>query len=369
MPFRRLRALVPAGLAVGGIVIASVVLLVSYQRQGQETQSVAQESVSPRTMYPLAVQDHQRQVVTVLPDWGPVLRVLAPEWSGTVTATGAGPGDVVSSGDNVVEIDGMWRMAASTERPFFRAVGSGDSGWDVGQLHRLLVDLGYLDVEYGDSNKADSATVRAVRLFASDQGFLGSVASFDPSWVLWLGAPRMTVAKLNFSVGGRAPAPGNVVVESEPELRSLSLHLPDGGPPMMQGHRSLNVDGTLLRLADGEINDRDLIALGESGVIGSQDGASVVGPGSGAAEFSGWLELDDPVHGYQVPASAVRSGADQRTCVWVTVTGDSPAPNFAAVAVDVTAGGASSVIVVGDLADRSMVLVNPSEALENAGCP
>jgi len=137
----------------------------------------------------------------------------------------------------------------------------------------------------------------------------------------------------------------------------------------MQGHRSLNVDGSLLRLADGEISDRDLIAFGESGVLGSRDGASVVGSGPGAADVSGWLELDDPVHGYQVPASAVRSGADQRTCVWVTVTGDSPAPNFAAVAVDVTAGGASSVIVVGDLADRSMVLVNASEALENAGCP
>jgi len=367
MLVRRLQTLVPAGVAVGGIAVASVVLLASYRYQGQEARSVAQGSVSPRTVYPLVVQDRQRQAVTVLPVWGPVLRVLAPEWSGTVTATGVGPGEVVLSGDNVVEIDGMWRMAVSTERPFFRALGPGDSGWDVRQLHRLLVELGYLDVKYSDSDKAGSATARAVRIFASAQGLLGTVTSFDPSWVLWLAVPQMTVANVDLNVGGRAPAPGDVVLESEPELRSLLLQLPDGGPPTMQGHRSLDVDGSRLRLVDGEINARDLVLFGGSGALGSRDGVSVVGPGSGAAAVSGWLELDDPVRGFQVPASAVRSGADQRTCVWVT--GDSPAPNFAAIAVDVATGGASSVVVAGDLTDRSMVLVNASEALENAGCP
>jgi len=369
MLVRRLRTLVPAGLAVGGIAVASVVLLASYRYQGQEARSVARGFVSPRTVYPLVVQDRQRQVVTVLPVWGPVLRVLAPQWSGTVTATGAVPGEVVSSGDNVVEIDGMWRMAVSTERPFFRALGSGDSGWDVRQLHRLLVELGYLDVEYDDSDKAGSATDRAVRLFASAQGFLGTATSFDPSWVLWLGDPQMTVANVDFSVGGRAPAPGEVVLESEPELRSLLLQLADGGPPTTKGRRSLDVDGSLLRLVDGEINAQALVVLGQSGVLGSRDGATIVGPGSDAPVVSGWLDLDDPVRGFQVPASAVRSGADQRTCVWVMVTGDSPALNFTALAVHVATGGASSVVVIGDLTDRSMVLVNASEALENAGCP
>lgn len=83
--------------------------------------------------------------------------LLAPAWTGLVEEVNVHVGDPIRSGDPVVVVDGIARIAVRTDRPFARRLTPGDRGVDVDQLNRWLTSIGH---EAGDDDRFGSATRR-----------------------------------------------------------------------------------------------------------------------------------------------------------------------------------------------------------------
>ncbi|MFZ4842081.1 hypothetical protein [Mycetocola saprophilus] len=291
---------------------------------------------------------------------GPVLR--APAWSGLITAvrpqvTSIGPGDVV------VTIDGIDRLAARTPGPFWRAIGpETTAGSDIGWLNTLLGDLG---LARGTGNTFSASTARGITQLAKKIGAEGE--TFDPSWVVHLAEPRITVGAPAFSVGQPAPAAGEALFAPRPRITAALLTGeglapiapgPQGGEktelPVLDQERIIRMPvpaDAVLKLGTTElpltetrdaITPEGLIALTETATAGEPMVRTMV---SQTVQTSGW----------RIPAAAVfQVGAN--SCV-LTKTGP--------VAVQVGAGEGGSVVVTGELHATDRVLLSvPAERRE-----
>ncbi len=143
--------------------------------------------------------------------------LVAPAWSGVVTAVTLNPGDVLGQGDQVLEVDGHPVRAAATAKPFYRVITLGDTGQDVTALRALLSAVG---VDVAASGAADQALRTAVASWLGAQS--GGVV-FDPARVIWLPTPGLVVDTVAATVGAPAPAAGAPVVIFAPVVRSATI--------------------------------------------------------------------------------------------------------------------------------------------------
>ena len=88
--------------------------------------------------------------------------------TGIVTSVDVRPGDRVAPGQALYDVDERPVVAASGQVPAYRDMAARTRGEDVAQLQRLLVGLGYLDVE--PDGEFSSATSTAVRAWQRDLG-------------------------------------------------------------------------------------------------------------------------------------------------------------------------------------------------------
>jgi peptidoglycan hydrolase-like protein with peptidoglycan-binding domain len=96
-----------------------------------------------------------------------------------VTRTGARPGAVLKSGDVIATIAERPTLLLHSDVPFFRTLGAGVEGRDVGALQRALNALGY-GIAEDARNEYGPGTARAVFFLYRDRGYQPVAATGRP---------------------------------------------------------------------------------------------------------------------------------------------------------------------------------------------
>lgn len=276
--------------------------------------------------------------VTIRPELGPPASLFAPATlTGTVQQVELRPGEAVATGDRLLLVDNVWRVAA-VEGPFPRALRLDDVGPDVAALNRLLVVLG---VPAGDGDRFTRRTGRGVEALGALLG-AGRATELDPAWLIHIPAEGVVPGEVLVQVGGPAPA-GEPVAELARAVQSATII------PGVEGGEASERPGTLPPGAVVRVNGVDV------GTIPPDPGpiAEITDPGllAGLAPFvepdtetlSGVVVTPVPEGTRQVPAAAVYADARAATCaIWRTGPGR-PARRVAVTVVDTSAGVAQVV--------------------------
>lgn len=126
------------------------------------------------------------------------------------------------SGDVVLEVNGIPRVAYTGGRPFWRPIGLGTQGPDVEEMRAFLRTVGISSTGQGESVQDDD--VEAIKTFASSIGTESEV--LEPSWLVYLGPAESTsrfVIAPELRVGAQAPPPGSPIGEFESTLVSAQI--------------------------------------------------------------------------------------------------------------------------------------------------
>jgi peptidoglycan hydrolase-like protein with peptidoglycan-binding domain len=288
---------------------------------------------------------------------GPVL--VAPEWAGVVTSVEISQGDVLTTGDAVLTVDRVTRLAMASDMPFHRELAVGSRGGDVEALERLLVTLGLFGEEPdGMFTRSTAAAVTALEAMA---GAPRPTGVFSPSLLIWLPSEPLVVSEVLVAVGSPAPGAGSVIASTEPKVGSVRLLRGDGSPLGFEGERLLEVVGTEVGVVTGgsAVPEDVARAIWDAGRPLSPDGEA-----GGATLIPVTLRLPKPVEVWAVASSAVmvdKGGAS--TCVWVEDGGAlTPVP------VSPVGGTLGVTDLKESLAGRA-VLINPLEVLTDPSCP
>lgn len=288
--------------------------------------------------------------VTVIPVWGEVPVMVAPTWSGTVSAVRVASGDVVVSGDRVVRVDGVDRVAIATAEPFWRHLRRSDSGLDVSALEEWLTTAGYYDGEIDGSFGGGLSA--AVRAWAATLGVRSPDGSFDPGWVVWLPSDRFAVSAVEIAPGLLAPGAGTPMLSSATPLLSVELRDQNGHVLAEDGRWLMSVEGVMLPVVDSQVTDDGMALL-----------QTALDPAEQAA--TGRIRREVPVAALEVPATAIVTNRSGATCVFIP-TGDG---GFEARSVTLGSGQISRVGVVDGLDAGDEVLVNPPDIFDTPACP
>lgn len=298
------------------------------------------------------VDDGSRPVDLVL-DWAEPASVTAPVGlSGFVTRVYVGPGDRISSGDAVLQVDGIDRIAWESAAPFYRRLGRSAEGSDLEELHRLL-SATVSDMAL-DGDVFTRRTATAVDVFAQRLGVSDARGVFDPAWVIWLAAGDSVVGTSMMRAGQDAPAPGSVLWDEPTDLVSARVVRPGT-------HDDLSVfDGTdWVYSVDGA----DLLGTATPGISDPEGLASireVTVPGVEA--LAGMIRRATPVEVLTVPVGSVQAGMDGGACVWLP-----DGEGYRPVAVDVRGGG-PGYVAIGGLTSDTDLLANPALLLDDPAC-
>ncbi len=357
-PERRRRSILGPIVLVVGVVgpIAGLVVLVALVPDSLRS------AAPPATVVTMPVQitkDDKPQAVQASLNWrsGPTL--LAPNWSGLVTAVDIRPGQRITSGTPIVTIDGIRRIALASPQPFYRQIRPGVAGGDVQALRTALARLGLGSVGFGTTY---DATLKAAiqRLNARLEGTSVSSASgvFDPSWVIYLPAEYVSVASLNFQLGAAPPPPGQAVVTSQRTLKpfrlvaSSSQGVPASLPPISAGYVLVLRTGTIVPVGQG-------FAISTPRALAKVTSAL----GSGASSLAGVIRLASASSLSTVPSTAVVSDASGTYCVFA------PVGKGLKAYVVTPAGGLPGVTEVTGLPKSiQSVVANPDQVAAGLSC-
>lgn len=286
--------------------------------------------------------------------WTDPTVLVAPRWEGLVTDVHLEPGDVVTTGRSVVSIDGVGRIAATTPRPFWRVLRVGDRGPDVAAAEQLLADLRFHNGPIDDIY--DPAVARAAARWAASLGQRSPDGSFDPSLVVWLPLPSLTVVAVDIASGLPAPPPGTVIARG-PKLLGGAVLLDANDRPIVLDDPSaweFVYDGRGYALTEGRPTSLRPDLLANLADDLAEDTTSI----------EGVLRRVEPVVSILVPASAVMVNAGGDFCVWVPTR-----DGFAARRVEVGQGTVNRAQILSGLAAGEPVLANPGTSLVAPACP
>ncbi|WP_282948355.1 hypothetical protein [Cellulomonas endometrii] len=300
-------------------------------------------------------------------EWATDARVVAPAWAGTFTSVDVAPGDTLTEGVVLARVDGISRIGVRLDSAFYRPLSTDATGTDVGQLNSMLARLGF---EAPSGERFTRLTQVGVRQLAAHLGVPApaTTTAFDPSWVVRLPSDSSVVATVAAQAGQAATANDPDFIELRPDLRAghvapeVDDSDPDADPTDEDGTAAstlptLAVDeGSTVVVAQQELllaPDRSTIAPESLPVL-----ASLAEPG--ARFVNAQLARPPAADEFVLPAAAVFSVPDGRTCVAAATGGD-------AIPVDVLASDSGRVIVRGpELTTGTTVVVDP--ATERRSC-
>ncbi|MFD4957867.1 hypothetical protein [Microbacterium sp. NPDC058389] len=299
-------------IGVGAWIVAPFIALCLLTAQALNAASVEPRPVVVAAEH--AVGDLNRPVALGL-QWSDPLPIPAPEWAGIVQEVYVSAGDAVVDGTPIARIGSIRRLAALTSYPFDRPLALGDTGEDVAMLSSFLRARG---LDAPDVPTFDERTLAAVRSYAASIGVpeAGSVAAFDPGWVMFLLAER-PVATIDVVIGSSAPAQGSVVLQLAPQVVDAVLW-EDGTQPPAEGSvehltPSASASPTEALLVGGQT-----VALDETRTRVSADGldalASLVAAGTSVAAANLIQPAEDGQWVVPAPALVTSEGG---SCVFV----------------------------------------------------
>lgn len=193
-----------------------------YQYLSAKTVVAAQEVWAPA----LSAEETRAQAVGLALEWSDGAELPAPAWSGTVVRVYVQPGGVLKSGDAVVDVDGVKRIAAFMNVPLYRSLGPGSTGEDVKALLDFLRSQG---IDVPDSDRLNWDTWLQVCSFAKSIGVdtTQGLQSFDPGWLIFIPAAQLTVREVHVKTGRPAPASGEPVATATDQLVSAHIVTPE----------------------------------------------------------------------------------------------------------------------------------------------
>lgn len=289
--------------------------------------------------------------------------LVAPAFSGVVTAVTLAPGDALGQGDQLLEIDGRPVRAAATAKPFHRVIAPGDTGEDVTALRALLGEAG---IAVPAAGAADESLRDAV---GSWLGAQPAEVVFDPAQVLWLPTAGLVVDTVEATVGAPAPAPGTSVVTFAPVVASATIPPSDvaadaDGVTVAVAGRSLPAaaSGTLTVLGE------DARALAAT-VATTPSDSSGAGGGDGAgtrtvSDVPGTVTTIWASPVVAIPTGAIVTREDGTLCA-VIVDGATRRGVTVTVTASETGTGVSHA---GGLAAGASLVVNPVASATAAVC-
>lgn len=285
-------------------------------------------------------QETTIQVETEL-QWSVESVLVAPPWDGTISGVFVEVGDVLQSGDPVIEVDGITRPYAHLAQPFYRSLCQHDSGRDAQLLNDLLREWGH---EHADDDRVTLATIRGVRSLGHGLGVPRAryVDCFDPAWLVTSPSPEFVVGSLGVVLGAPAPPHGTSVAVMDPQLVAANLHGKASTAIEMrsQGYSDVSIGG---------------VPMGELGV----DGALL----TSLSQIRDQVELMEPYvvatlvrevaeHEWVIPSSALH-GEGGSTCVVVRTAGS----EVSAVPVTVVSRQNGAVVVDAGSTDGEQLLI------------
>lgn len=281
--------------------------------------------------------------------WSEATPVLAPQWSGLVREVFVQPDSVVKSGDMVVQIDAVSRVAWHSAKPFFRSLAQSASGDDVRELNRLL---NHLEFSHAPEDRFTSETARGVQELSV---FLGAekTSVFSPDWVVFLPSASVSVDSVVLAVGHSAPTAGEPIFLSSPSASSARLVVPEGGGSMESSINASPHEKLFINSDEYELSD-DYLTLTEAAVTNLHENVS-----SESEQVVGRLVQDLESNSVEVPTAAVHMSPSGTMCVRVRPAGvsQSSATHETTVPVEVLAGLAGRSVLKGDLSAGDSVAV------------
>ena len=286
--------------------------------------------------------------VSVTGSWGEPVSVAAPVWQGTVTRIDIGAGDRVMSGDAVVRVDGVDRVAVASLDPFWRVLRRRDVGDDVVMLQSWLLEAGFYE---GDADGVFGPELQAaVKTWSGEIGVEKPDGSFDPGWVVWIPTEPFEVAEVALERGAPAPSGGSRILVAPMPLVSVILVDSDGRKFDEDGQWMLYVGDVEVPVVNGSVAPEGLMKL--DSVLNAEQPSP------------GRIARAEPVAVLAIPATAVVSNSAGELCVFVP-DGD----GFMTVPVELSGGRVATVNVVAGLGPGDVVLSNPSDLFAAPSCP
>jgi peptidoglycan hydrolase-like protein with peptidoglycan-binding domain len=142
--------------------------------------------------------------------------------SGVLTALPS-VGDVIKCGRAVYRVHGHPVPLLCGSTPLYRSLSGGMKGWDVKELNRNLLDLGYADgAELERSGYFGSETGSALEDLQGDLG-LARTGSLDPDQAVVLPGP-LRISNVSATLGTPA-GPGAPIVEATSTARRVEVDL------------------------------------------------------------------------------------------------------------------------------------------------
>lgn len=182
--------------------------------------------------------------------WEAASPLVAPAWSGLVQKIEVAPGSVLKSGDPVVVIDGVTRIAFHSNVPFSQRLRLGSKGPEVVQLRQFLQSRGLASSASSTYDKALAALVARYAVEIGAQA-TATAAEFDPGWIVFLPVDQIIVDSLKFTLAAPASAPGEQIVTAAPELTTATLVQQDAIDRILQSENKAKISSDDVLTATG----------------------------------------------------------------------------------------------------------------------
>jgi hypothetical protein len=256
--------------------------------------------------------------------------------SGIVRRISVTAGGQIHSGDVVMQVDSVTRVAWHADAPFYRDLAFGDSGDDVSSLNQLLASRS-LPNDLHD--KFGRATQAGVAQLATALGAARGTRTFSASWVVFVPSEVLTVDSVDAVVGAPAPVAGEPIFEVAPTVTTAHLTSPAASSgiatsPHVSKQETLRVAGEAISLEpNGSVVDGEGLTVLSSLADPKKD--TVVGTLSRSVA-GGTVEI---------PAAAVHTSPNGKVCVAVRSRSGAVTTKM----VEVVAGTSGRVSIVGDV--------------------
>lgn len=276
----------------------------------------------------------------------------APMWNGIVTELGLQPGESATTGTRIARVDGTWRIAVASARPFFAAVDASSQPDEVRLFNDTLRQLGYSS---SPGSSWGARTVSGLQTLAKDLGVpaVKDVSAFDPSWVLWLPREEFVVASVGVTVGAD-------VTEAESILTGPKLLAAASVQPREGAAEGLPNPGDGVWVVRAGATE---VPFSGSDVIDAQGALQETYRGTAPELVEASVVRTDVVEAWGMPSGALYADPTGDACVFIP-SGSS----YKSVIVKSVAGEVGRIQVVGDLSVTEQVLMNPARILDNPSC-
>ncbi|PFG34650.1 peptidoglycan-binding domain-containing protein [Sanguibacter antarcticus] len=319
--------------AVSGVLALCASGIVVVERTSSSP--LASDAAPEAVVVPVESSEQVERLVaglTVVSTQGLVARA---ETGGVLTSVDVKPGDVVETGETVATVADVPLVAMVAAAPLHRDLAPGDAGPDVARLQEFLLSTGTFDGPV--DGQAGPSVVEAVRAWNEAHGRSGT--TFARASVVWVG-PRSLVVDSIEAQAGETIIPGAPLVSAAAEPASVLVDMP-ALPDGTLGAFELRAGSVVIPYdpATGAVTDPEHVA----------DLVQQIGPEVGAGQV---VQLEG-TEVLTVPATAVVTDAEGRTCVYPDATADP-------VAVEPIGGRSGTVDLPLDTA-ATTVLANPGE--------